>query len=69
MKMIHFRNVYNSIYIPTVNCIPAIPETLDSNANSGNFNVLAHKYVPSEELKQHQALVGELLMRTVDGER
>lgn len=57
-----FRNVYNSIYIPTVNCAPIIPETMECAITSGtgsNFHTLAQKYANADELREFDAIQGK----------
>ncbi|OXA58829.1 SCL-interrupting locus protein [Folsomia candida] len=53
------QNVYNSIYIPTVNCAPIIPETMECAITSGtgsNFHTLAQKYANADELREFDAI-------------
>ncbi|CAL8100931.1 unnamed protein product [Orchesella dallaii] len=51
------QNVYNSIYIPTLNCAPVMSDSI--NSNSGMIDNLAHKYIPQSELNQYEVLQGK----------
>lgn len=53
-----YRNVYNSIYIPTVNCMPVVSESMDSN--SSMMDDLARKYIPSADRQQYEAIAGKV---------
>ncbi|ODM96929.1 SCL-interrupting locus protein [Orchesella cincta] len=51
------QNVYNSIYIPTLNCAPMVSDSI--NSNSGMMDNLAQKYISPGELNQYEMLQGK----------